>query len=564
MSAQPVKPKTGEQTGAQAGTSSSLAAATRQAIGEVYGSSFDLKGYSSPPPGTYETYRRMRSNPTIALARVVATIPIRTADVGFEPKDGVDDSVLAFVQDVMEPLWPTLVKNLIYALDYGHAAFEKVWEVREGRLVYGKLKPLLPDMTELMVTEANGKFAGLRQKDVLLPPSKSFVYTYDGEAGDLHGRSRDENVRPVWWQWEQAIAKEGQYVTKVAGVIPQIEYPEGKSLDRNGAEKDNFELAQAVLNQLGRGNGVAMPNTLAKYAQDLVRQGVDISKLKSWIISFLEVTGAHGTEINGILRHKESLMMRGWLVPERAAIEGQHGTLAESGEHGDVAVAVAAAILEDILLAVNRYLINPLLVVNFGPRAKHAVTMTSAGISSDQKAFIRQVVSGVITQPGNVDLFLRLLDYDALLDQAGLPKAEEVIDEETGTVAEGQREPRPAAPATQPAPERAPIPPTAGPVQPDGDAGTQAAEMAFNGAQVAAALQTLEGVSAGNISADAAVLVLQRFLRMDPEVAKAMVNAQVGQAEEVQQRESGQVQADLRTQAEGILQSIRRHSRLAS
>lgn len=421
-----VAPKLGEQTRAQSGATGTEAA-IEQYVGSVASCLTGMKGYDSAPAGTFSTYRRMRGNPTVALARVVATMPIRAAETGYAAKEGVPDDVLEFVKGVMDPLWPLLVKDLLYSLDYGFASFEKVWEQRDGRLVYGKLKPLLPDMTTLLIDESSGKFAGLRQGDVTLGPEKSFLFSYDGEAGNWHGRSRHENIRQTWWQWEQACAKEGQYVTKVAGVIPQVEYPEGKSLDATGAEQDNFELAKRVLSTLGRGDGVAMPNTLAKYAGDLVRQGVDISKLKSWIISFLEVSGSHGAEITEIMRHKESLLMRGWLVPERAALEGEHGTLAEASEHGDLASTVAEATLKDMLLAVNRYLVNPLVVVNFGERYKHQVTMTTAGISSAQKAFIRQVVGGVITQPGNVDLFLRLMDLGVLFDQVGLPAREGAV-----------------------------------------------------------------------------------------------------------------------------------------
>ena len=417
---QPKRPEVGEQTGAQKKDGVS--------INDIFGSAVQYKGYDAPPPGTIETYRRMRGNPTIALARTVATMPIRTADIAFEAENNVDDERVEFVQGVIEPLWPRLLKDLLFALDFGYSAFEKVWEVQDGKLVYGKLKALLPEITEIQEDKESGSFAGLKNGKVILPPESCYLFSYDDEPGHPYGRSRNENVRKVWSEWDQAVGKEGQYVTKVSAVIPTVEYPEGRSQDSQGNEKDNFELAKRVLEQLCSGRGVAMPNVLAQYAHDLIRSGVDITKLKAWTISFLETQGQHGAELDVILRHKESLMMRGWLVPERAAIEGQQGTKAEASSHADIGVAVAELVLNDILRSANDYLINPLLVYNYGPKAKGTVYLSTAGLTAEQKAFTRTIISGVITQPGNIDLFLRLIDYDALLDQVGLPKQGEIAD----------------------------------------------------------------------------------------------------------------------------------------
>jgi Protein of unknown function (DUF935). len=218
--------------------------------------------------GTFSTYRKMRGNPTIALARMVATAPIRTASWSVEAKDEADDNMVSLIQDQMNALWPKLINDILTSLDYGYAGFEKVWEVKDGRLVYNKIKPLLVDNTSILVDEY-GNYRGLRQGKIDLGVEKSFIYTHDGEAGDLYGRSRHENIREDAWQpWLDAAAKRKAYITKTAGVIPVIEYPEGASRDESGAEKSNFDLAKAVLEKLGKGNGVAMPNVFAKYAGD--------------------------------------------------------------------------------------------------------------------------------------------------------------------------------------------------------------------------------------------------------------------------------------------------------
>jgi len=383
----------------------------------------DVEGFGLAPAGTFDTYRKMRGNPTIAMARIAAHAPIRSATFSFVTADDGSDELREWVEEKVRPLWPVLLRDLLYALDYGFMAFEKVWRVDEdGKLVYDRLKPLLVDKTVILVDEKTGAYRGLRQGAVVLPPEKTFLFTYDGEAGDLYGRSRHENVREAWHRWNKLAERQEKYIRKVSGVTPMVEYPPGRSLDASGAEQDNYDLAVAVLENLGRGQGVAMPNVLASYAEDLVRQGIDISQLRAWQIEFLEPKSSHGSEFVEMMRHLETQLCRGWLIPERAVQEGQHGTLAEAEAHARLSLVVAELLLRDIARAVNDYVIAPLLAVNFGQERAKEVALEPQGLDAANQAFFRDLLSKVIGAPQNVDLFLDLLDVDALLDMADLPR----------------------------------------------------------------------------------------------------------------------------------------------
>jgi len=410
------KPKEGEET-------------KKQTASDVAGLADGFMGFGQALSGTYKTYRKMRNNPTIALARMVAMAPIRTATYSVVSSDDVPEERVEFISEHLQAMWPGLIKQILYALDYGWMPFEKVWQVNSaGKLIYRKLKPLLVDKTQIMIDRETGLFTGLKQEAVELPVEKCFVFTYDGEAGDLYGRSRHENLREtVWNQWIQISERRGQYTRKVAGVTPMIEYPEGESLNEQGVKKSNFELAKAVLSKLGEGNGVCMPNTMAKFAGDLARSGIDIAALKAWHISFLETKGTHGKGFTDTLRHLESLMMRGWLVPERAATEGQYGTKAESEAQASLALVIADLTFADILQAISWYVVNPLLVYNYGQETENSIWLERGGLDPVLQAFYREIIKAVLIHPQNVDLFETWLDVDAMLDNVGLPKAAEVV-----------------------------------------------------------------------------------------------------------------------------------------
>ncbi len=377
-------------------------------------------------PGTFKTYREMRENPTIALARAVANAPIQTASISTTADDDVPDNVKTFADAQVDILWPGYSQDVLYARDYGFQAWEKVWGVDtvDGamRWVIRKLKALTPDITRPVVNMDTGIFEGIRQKAIVLEVPYSLWVTYDAEPGQWFGRSQHENIRKhAWMPWLNTAAKQRKYMGKVAGVIPTVHYPVGEGRDATGKTVSNFDIAQTVLASLGNGHGVAIPSELASWAQDLAQAGVDVEKMISWRISFLETKGQHGKEFIETLRHYESLMMRGWLVPERAATEGQYGTKAEATTHASIALVIAGLILNDFIRCFNWYVLNPLLVYNFGQQAENTVRVQREGLDPAQELFWRETIKAVLTNPNNTDLFQTWLDVEAMLDLTGLP-----------------------------------------------------------------------------------------------------------------------------------------------
>jgi hypothetical protein len=397
----------------------------------------ELQGYGKPPSGTYTTYRRMRQDPTIAMARAIAMSPIRMANWSYEADDDAPEGAREFIQDQFDKLRSKLLHDMLYALDYGWQAFEKVLEIvnREGqqRLGYRKVKPLIPDLTEILYEKANpGIFSGLKQGRVMLEASKSFVFTNDMEGTDMYGRSRMENLRKtVWPASSKLFDREGMYVQKASGIIPMIQYPLGESKDKSGNVTSHFELAQRLLDRLGSGKGVTMPNIMAKWAEQLANRGVtDPKALQAWMITFLESAGNHGAEFVQLGERYDKLKFRGWLVPERTAQEGTHGTKAEAEAHADVALMVAELTNQDIVRHVNWYLIDPLLAWNWGDEAKGKVKVVPEKLVDEEKALLRSVMKQVLS--GNIDALNDLLDMDAVVEMLGLPKAEESVALTTG------------------------------------------------------------------------------------------------------------------------------------
>jgi len=193
---------------------------------------------------------------------------------------------------------------------------------------------------------------------------------------DPYGRSRLENLRFMYAGWKDSVARMASYVAKNAGIVPQVHYPEGRNPDRNGTYKDNSEHALDVLAGIGRGQGVAIPLIPPPWADDLMQSGKftgDAASLCAWRISFAESRSGAGSEILEDIKHKEALIARGFLWPERSFTEGTTGTKAEAAVHGDIGLESCEDLNGDIAEFVNQQIVDELLVLNFGPEAKGSV-----------------------------------------------------------------------------------------------------------------------------------------------------------------------------------------------
>jgi len=397
-----------------------------------------------PRRACYETWRDMRKCPTVAIARASAMYPVMLAEVGYE---GRNDEAVEFIRSQISPLWRGFVRDALFALDYGWKPFEIVyrpgnWTDPEGtfrgqRWLLDKLKPLRVDSTAVLI-ERTGAFAGLVNEGidgtpVNLPVGKALVYSYDGEDGDFYGRSRMESIREeAWCPWLDAREKLAKTTKKISGTIPRIRYTPGSVQDASGNVIDAFDQAKKTLASLSNADGVTYPVEFQSQFMDdaaqLMHSGVDISDLLTWKIDLLETTPGHCEDIIRSLEYYDRLMLRGWLVPERAALEAQSGTRADAEAHADISIAVAQGVIDDLVTLANDQIVKPLLEFNYGPDAVDDAKLKAPKIGSDEGIWLRELVGKLLMEPSKMRQLGVILDIDAMLDQANVPKAAEVID----------------------------------------------------------------------------------------------------------------------------------------
>ena len=401
----------------------------------------------------YETYRRMRRDPTIALARALAVAPVvagkwtvrADADVPQKVRGWIDKQFLT----VREPLLETILKHGY--VDFGHQGFELIWGLdADGRQCVVRFKPLLPDITEILI-DGHGGLAGLRQRgkgdgsnlceapsgraptagwsgkldlspfprqnDVVLTGTSAMLVSFGGEGSNLYGEPLLENVREAWNDWRKANEVAARYDRKIAGAYLVLHYPSfGQGIDQNGAKLDNVYLAQRILDKLEAASGVAIGDVPSELAP-----GQDPNQT-AWR---LEVQGSAGGQQQGFvdrLRYLDSLKVRGMLLPERAILEGQHGTLAESQSQGDLALLQAELVHHHLTREINRQAVDPVLEANWGPAYRGKVRLEAAPLSDANQSFLRQLVTQVLADPKDFADLFRRADWSSIFDAVGLPQ----------------------------------------------------------------------------------------------------------------------------------------------
>jgi len=383
-----------------------------------------VPGFAPPDAGTFATYRRISAHPTIALVMKMVTAPVVANTWGWSKKPDAPQAWLDFVRNMLEPLRAKALTDGLRALSMGFAAFEKVWVLVEGRMVLDKLKPLLPEITQILV-DRRGNFRGFRNQSPNGDPhdvlgNKAFLYTYDGECGNYYGRSRHENVRVAWSHAMQTAERMAQYQKKIAGVIAQLHYPEGTSRDAAGAERSNDWIAQQILEAVSMGRSVRFPNLFASIEDPAT--AADLAGKSQWVLSQFDLGGTdYSPGLLNSLAYYDKLLFRGWLRPERVGLDTQHGSRADAQQHSESSIVDSELLDQDFAAAFNAGVIDDVLTLNFGPIAKGAVWVEPAPISDTHLNTVQAVLAAMLHNAQTAPGVAGQIDVPAVLDDLNVP-----------------------------------------------------------------------------------------------------------------------------------------------
>lgn len=377
--------------------------------------------------GTYAQLRAIRKDPTVSLARTLLVSCIQAGSWNIEADDDVSDDVKKFMNHIL-PLREDFIYNAVAfgKVDFGWQGFEKIFKIKDDKIVIEALKPLLHDMTHILVT-THGRFNGYRQMSMgwgsLGPSSTSGgpVYPLDiftekclhtafnVEAGNYYGMPLLENVRASCDDWKDCNDGAKRYDLKLAGTHWVIKYPPGTGTV-DGKTVDNGVIAGQLLSALESSGSLAIPTTTAQVLQELIN--AEVANLYAWQVDLLDDKGQKQASFNKRLEYLDVQKVRGLLMPERSLLEGKFGTKAEAGEHINLMLNMMEGTDRSITRMINQQLVNQLLQLNFGDELIDKVRLVSAPLVDEQRAILEEVYKG-LRDPD--------VDVQALRDKLGVP-----------------------------------------------------------------------------------------------------------------------------------------------
>lgn len=369
-------------------------------------------------PVTYDRVRENRRDPTVKLARTLIIAPVLEAGWSVVADDGVEDDVKEFIDDCVSPMHDHyMTKSLLNMSDFGWGAFEKVFEQDEsGYVVLRKLKPLLPDITTILVDRKTGAFAGLKNRDVTLDLAESLLVYQDEEGTNWYGEADMLAVDRVMRKYEIIEAAADRYDRKVAGSHWVIHFPRGVT-KYNGVETDNSLIARSILNSIESTGKIAIPRQVDQVMQQLNGGG---PAEDAWKLELLTDSGGGNTAMLERMRYHDVLKVRCYGAPERAILEGEYGTKAEAETHGDFAVVNINKRRRTAVQMLNWHVVNQLLRLNFGKDYENHVRVVPTPLTDKQLAFIKQVYQAIVTGANGAEE-QDAIDMSAVRERVGIP-----------------------------------------------------------------------------------------------------------------------------------------------
>jgi hypothetical protein len=385
--------------------------------------------------------REMRRDATLAFLRDMYKAPILAAEwtvVADGPRyekavDSVYMSTVPFREEVLE----SAVRGL---MDFGWQSFEVVKAItNKGNVVVKKMKPLLQDITEILVDE-RGALVGVRNQPIHITAiARTELSGYDnyGPWIDLFGDEQCTLFRDVEgtnWYGEALMRRAEaafdaanhveeaalRFDKKVAGSHWIVYYPLGTSYFE-GREQDNYEIAQAILQSLKASGMIAVPQKVAAWIEDL--NSIDERNM-AWRIDLKE-SGAQQQAFIDRLRYLDSLKARAVGLPERSVLEGQYGTKAEAEAHADFAISNLEMGHAMIVKLLNRQVVNPLLRLNFGERFINKVRVQVVPLGDSKREILRTLYADYFRTEDGTAQEVDKVDWDGIKELLGVPVVSE-------------------------------------------------------------------------------------------------------------------------------------------
>jgi hypothetical protein len=377
----------------------------------------------------YEIVRKMRDDPTIALARDLVKAPMLAAEWSYESNENAPKEAVEWLVETLKPHRHHLLRTTVEGwLDFGWQPYETVIDFEDATTNLRKIKPLMQDFTEIIVDD-NGTFEKLKQvrdSTVVIEREAALVTYTNVEGTNWYGYPIMKPVELPYKEWINNQQRMDRYDTRVSGSHWLLRYPTGVTEEYNGeTDVDNFVIAQDILKNISNSSKIALPLSVDETLSSLNQQS---QKPNAWSLELISDSGSSSSIFMDRFKYWDTLKVRALRLPERSVLEGQFGTKAEAEAHADFAITVMEQRHEEAALLYNWHLVNKLLRYEFGEQAENTVWIKPNPLSDSNRAVLKQVYTSILSSQQGI-LELDRVDVNAITDRLGIPTTSDEVEE---------------------------------------------------------------------------------------------------------------------------------------
>lgn len=368
--------------------------------------------------------RAMRRDPTIRIARLMVRAPIVSTAWTVEKDSDAYKEIADFVSEQVKPLRFRFLESVTRGvIDYGWQPYEKYFVYRDGYF-HIRLKPLLQEVTRVMVDEDTGELLGFKNgdstKEVELSTLRIALFNIEVEGDNYFGESYMHAAKRPYEASVKINRAAEIYDRKVAGAHWIITFPDGEAM-YNGVKTKNQDIATDLIRILENSGSFAIPRGVNDIIEGL---NSSVSYANQWTIDLKEATGS-GANFAERLARCDVEKVRAFGIPERAILEGQFGTKAEAESHGDFAITAIEWLHTSIVAQFNEQVVDSIVRINFGPEYVGKVYVVQEPLNDESRAFLRELYKQLLSTPEGALNEVGTIDIAAIRDRLGVPYTED-------------------------------------------------------------------------------------------------------------------------------------------
>lgn len=341
---------------------------------------------------------RWRIKPAGARPEVVALV---AGDLGL-PVEGTDDDSVPRSRGRFS--WSEHLEQALSMLDYGHAFFEQVYRLEDGRYHLRKLAPRPQNTITDIEVARDGGLIGIRQSGCRMSVRQLVAYRYRNAPGDWRGQSM---LRPAYKNWlikDKLLRVQAQTMERNGMGIPVY---------TGGPEEDDLSKGQAMANEYraGDSSGAALP-----------------------FEAKLELKGVSGAlpDIGAVIQYHDEAIGRAALT-HFLNLGSAAGSWALGTAFSDFFTMTLQTVAERVADVANKHIVEDIVDLNFGadePAPRLVFEEIGSRQVADAGSLTALINAGVITPDATLETDTRY--------RLGLPSKPTGVEAPTSTPTEVQ------------------------------------------------------------------------------------------------------------------------------